>query len=522
MAKKTTWRSFTIPLEKTVTPQEYSKIETLLHDLTIELQAQLNDPRIPQVMSLKSLKSSGHYRDDYTKIMGKPYSYWNSIQGNKAKYQRMIIERLRVIFLSLHDKYSISQICQKYCYDFSKINEIIADLKAINIYPKLGYLKNICQSQNYPTLPSNIDAYLDFTTGDKQIIMQNIVNGSIMGKIHINGEWINYSFNLPSHLRPYKQHFSKPIIQFDNTNNLIMRFAYEVDIVKSNSNNNYCLSVDLGKVKPFTASINYDDGSYSTELTMSKELEQLSNKHKLYNKELLNVYSKINRISKLLANNDDSYLLKHYKDLRDYAVSIKLKRTLLKKHISWCIARDIVSHAVYHKTKIIKLEDLSWLGSLGGKWDHALTQQKIIEIAELHGISVVTVDARDSSHTDPFTNNYVNPNSVRVVKTENGFLDRDYCASLELGRRVKKSKKHRKNAVKGKFLKVGACRDKHGPTPKRPKKKIVKKSMNNVYKVSGVSIAVASSGETRLKKTISRSLTQEHTKHDYYTLVLQS
>lgn len=99
-------------------------------------------------------------------------------------------------------------------------------------------------------------------------------------------------------------------------------------------------------------------------------------------------------------------------------------------------------------------------------------------------------------------------------------MDRDYAAGLELSRRVKKSRS--KKVVKSGVLKQRSCRDKHSPTPKRPKtmkRKFVLKSVKN--NVSGVPIAVVSSAETRLKTTISE-LSESYASYDYYTKILQS
>ena len=99
-----------------------------------------------------------------------------------------------------------------------------------------------------------------------------------------------------------------------------------------------------------------------------------------------------------------------------------------------------------------------------------------MHVAALHGIEVFYVNASNTSHTDPFTDNETHPNSRREVKTSAGVFDRDYTASLEIGRRSGKNadKKKRRKGKKAEQLPTlhpKKKRDKHLPTPKRPKQK---------------------------------------------------
>jgi len=516
---KTTWRSFNTPLSQIVNKDNYTKIETLLDNLTTELNKQLtNTQNINQSIQLNTIKSSGNFRDDYTKIVGKPHQKWTNVQGNKAKYQRMIIEQIRSNLLSLKDKQIITNICQKYNYDKNKFKEIREELTTLKLYPTNNYINNILQSKQYPKLTTSLKAQLNYTNGDKQIVQQNTIleKSLINSNIQVNGEWILLNIPIPKHLRNNTGHYSKPILQTNKNNEIIIRIAYEI-IIENSNNNTYSMGIDLGKVKPFTAAINYNDGSYSTELTFTKELEKLNEKHKILNTELSRIYAKTKRIEKLLKGKENLYLLQHYNDLVEQSRLVKSKRTRLKDHASWLIARDIINHAVKHKVIEIKLEDLGWLASRGGKWDYSLTQAKIKEIAELNNIKVIIVDAWNSSHIDPFSDEYVDPDSDRFVKIGEDNLDRDFVASLELSRRFKKGLKKKNN--KSRVLRKKSCRDKHSATPKRPKI-IKRKQVLKNNKVFGVSITVASSTETRLQKTTSGSNT-DHTMHNNYTQVLQ-
>lgn len=153
------------------------------------------------------------------------------------------------------------------------------------------------------------------------------------------------------------------------------------------------------------------------------------------------------------------------------------------------------------------MEDLKWLDSKAGKWSFSDVLSKIVEVAQLYGITVLLVNAKNTSHTDPFTKERINPNSQRKVRTQAGVLDRDNCAALEIGTRrgrgIRKSKISDKRKKNERTIVPGKTRDKHHSTPKRPKLtrrktayKLMKKknlSSSDFTYDSGVSIAVASS-----------------------------
>lgn len=263
------------------------------------------------------------------------------------------------------------------------------------------------------------------------------------------------------------------------------------------------MGVDLGKIKPFAASVIYPDNSYSTELTFSRELKQLSKKIDKLNVEISRHYVKIFSIESLLKNKTDSYLERHLVDVKSNLVKVKRKRSLLKTHCCRVIARDVVAHAVERQVCLIKLEDLSWLESRGGKWDYSRVQSFIVELAELEGIGVVLIDAKNTSHSVPFSGDKITPRKDRSVVLEDGSIwDRDYLASLEIAvRPVRKVKKNCKNFVGSNnrsVIRQRSCRDKFGPTPKRPKTS----SRRRVFLASnkkefGASVIVASSGKDR-------------------------
>lgn len=508
------WRTLKIhQLSSLVDDEDYKKIHSLMDSLDIEFKILLEETHkdIDNILTLDCINSAGNFRDYMLKEYEKPYLKWEHITGNKAKYYRIIIEQVRRSLLSLRDKHLISKICSK--YDYSETDKrIVEEIQNNGISYSSGIIRNICRSRSAPTFSTDTDFVLDFTCEDNQISTVSYDNERINYSIRICGEWIKLVIPLPKSARYITGRFAKPVIQKDSeTQDLILKVSYEVPEMKlttSKKDTTGVLSCDLGKKKPFSAVITFEDGSYGSELIASKELERLNEKLEKLNTEKNILWKKVKLNNDLLKGKYNSYLYNHVEDQYQQRRLLLQKITSLKEHMEWLIARDITMHAYSHGVNTLKLEDLRWLDSKGGKWSFGSISHKIIEIAELYGITVLYVNARNSSHTDPFTKERVTPGRDRSVKTVISKIDRDYCAALELGTRkgrgVKKSKIVDRNKKDSRSLKPRRTRDKHHSTPKRPKLirrkscyKLMHKhnvSLEDFKNTTGTSVAVASSG----------------------------
>lgn len=520
----TEYKSFIINLKDVMSASDYDDTINLHKELTKELHSLLSDKEsLDKAISLESLTRSGYFRQDYTEIVGKPHNKWTKITGNKAKYHRMNIERVRNILLSMKQRLAISSVISDYNYDYTNISEIRETLISLKLFPTNKQIKNICRAGKMPEYPIQPQAFLDYTTGDKQIVTRKCDGEEIVERIHVSGRWVEYRICYPKHAKIYTNKLSKPIILLDKNNNLVARYAYEVvRCENSNVDENIIMGVDIGKIKPFSASIVFSDKSYSSELLCSKELEKLNDKRILYDRELSRLYKKSKHNELLLFNNDNSYLTQHYQDQCEQISAIKAKRLLLKKHMSWVVARDIVLHALKNHAGVIYLEDLSWLESMGGKWNHHDIQEKIVMVADYYGITVRNVSAKNTSRTDPFTGDSVTPNSERLIIGDGYSVDRDYAASLNIACRSGRIVKNKRNRYKkrkssdAKTLKRKSCRDKHASTPKRPLTIRHKRVTKQLTKQSGNPIAVDSSVEC----SESSSSLYDAEYHDYCTSLM--
>ena len=87
--------------------------------------------------------------------------------------------------------------------------------------------------------------------------------------------------------------------------------------------------------------------------------------------------------------------------------------------------------ALEQKCKTIHIENLSWLNSQGGKWNHSQIHSKIIEKAAMYGIKVERVSAVNTSKEHPLTKE-IGVIQGRTVEFTTGKIDRDLLAAINI------------------------------------------------------------------------------------------
>lgn len=280
------WRTLSrYDISPLITQQQYNSILLLMESLDsylYELMSTVSDD-IDEILTLKELESRGKFRDYILKNYGNPCARWDNIEGSKAKYYRILIEQVRQSVLSLKDRISISRICEKHGYNIT--DELIADIQKEGITYSTGLLRNICRNKSVPCLNTNILTILDFTVEDNQISSVEVVENSVIYKVRIFKDWITIEFPLPPSMRFFTGKFARPIIQRDKeTGELFLRVCYEIPevVMTTSKDNTGVLSCDIGIVKPFSAVITYEDGSYTAELSPSKEAMSLRKQLRIF------------------------------------------------------------------------------------------------------------------------------------------------------------------------------------------------------------------------------------------------
>ncbi len=314
---------------------------------------------------------------------------------------------------------------------------------------------------------------LDYSATDSSMVKQEIKGDKVSIELKcVRKEPFKITYQIPPHLvaKHHVTKVSKPVLTIDN-NELHLRYAVYTEIPPKPGEN--ILGVDLGKIKPFSATAINNDGYYSQELMCSKELARIKTKIDRIQNHKNNVYIKIGRIQKLEPTRKLEVLETEYSRLKN-------KTTILKEHLAWLTARDITSHAISNNCGTIRVEDLSWLGSKGGKWQHSETQQKLEHVATCNGITVEKVDSYNTSwefpeeyETNPALKaNYDSKTRMLTSPKTGEKMDKDRAAGVTIACRPRKSRKRgERERNRLRVIQPKKCRDKHHATPKRPKNK---------------------------------------------------
>ena len=463
-----------------------TKVKTIQELLTQEYERIVNNYDDQVYDLIKQGLTKGNFRDALSSLTKPDYKNWN-IKGNKSRLWRMVSSHTYQQYASRYNKKQIINIIKD--NNITGINDELWDkIKENKIKTNTNELVNIFKflKKNKEQCFKITPVDLDYTTGDsnvKQELKHNIVHAQVQCD---NKEMFDIYYQLPTHLNINNiVKVSKPVIKYDeDTDTVKLRYSVFIEVIDSDGDN--ILGVDLGKIKPFTAASINPQGEYSQELTYSKEVKQLNNKLSRVNTIIDSIYNKKKHLESLLFNNDKD-LDTYYKwvVLNEEYYNVRTKRTRLKEHLSWLIARDTTTHAVKENCNIIKLEDLSWVGDNSGKWDQSLTQSRIEHRANNNGVKIVKVDAYGTSweypeeyDVNPAPKSHYDSKTRELVNDSGDRLDKDYTASIAIAARIgkkkarknnKNRKKKIKNATRVRSIQPRKCRDKFKATPKRPK-----------------------------------------------------
>lgn len=456
-SEKREWRYFGTRIDNNpniINPQDFEKVQNLM----IFLDNQINNLLHDDIFMQYAIKNIDLYRTNFVKKMakdyGKPYLDWNI--NNQAKYYRVIMTQIRENLKSLADKFIITDICKQHKWNSSKnelplIHEEIN--KSLKHFVSTKWIKNICKSQSYPTVPGHLQFELDYTSEDNQIcrIIENDAEHVKYSMRMADGTDAILNIPIPNNIRKNTGHFSKPKIRIKldkNTNKVIGYYAdimYDAAISEDiDPESKAVIGVDLGGIKKFSSATIYGNGTFSKEYRPTKELDILNDKLNNLKAERSTLTKKTATISGMIEGLEKrcrsvpNELRASLERKEKHIKELNKKISLLKMHIACVEARDLTAIAVKERASVINLEDLAVLNNDGAqvtaRWEFSLDRQRLVNVAVLSGISVVCVNPVYTSKTDPFDNSVCVPNSERVCYTSGGVLDRDYVAALNIGR----------------------------------------------------------------------------------------
>lgn len=283
----------------------------------------------------------------------------------------------------------------------------------------------------------------------------------------MKGDWLKYQIILPASLNgKLTGKVAKPRFVKDAINGRYFGMcSYEYEAPENTGQN--VLGVDIGLIKLYSAVALYNDGSYSTEYTHSKRLEKLNQKLKSLYKEKTFLFERIERIKRYNSN-----LLKL--ETRKTELSrVSNKIMQLKSHIARLTAKEVVQVAKMENCKEIHIENLSWLSSQAGKWNHSEIHKFIEEAGVREGLKVIKVNAAYSSVEHPITNERGKKDNRTVTFSDGKQIDRDVLGAINLAVRNKGKKKSNKINK----LKKGHATPKQ-VKPDKSKKRKIKEYLN--------------------------------------------
>ena len=217
--EKREWRYFGIRIDNNdsiITHDNFEKVQTLMTFLDDKMNELLNDMAFAQI----AMKNIQLYGSNFFKAIaeeyGKPYLQWNI--SVKERYNRIILVQIQNNLKSLAEKFAITDICEQHNWDTSKkelelIHEEINN--TLGHFVSTKWIKNICKSKAYPTIPTHLNFELNYTSADTQVCKI----------VEQDNEYIKYSMRMadgtdailnipiPNNIRKNTGHFSNPKIR---------------------------------------------------------------------------------------------------------------------------------------------------------------------------------------------------------------------------------------------------------------------------------------------------------------------
>ena len=454
MAKKGKYRTFLISMPSELIPI-YDFVQRKLNQF-------LSDSVFrSKLLALDFSKHRGNVWRDIRDIAGKgELASWKGEIPNPVWYFYMLCDNLLRIVKSKDNAIV--------CFNALKNNgnKIDQDLFELlndqGIYPTVGFLRNLKRSDEPPTIAKKATFVMDYSVSAKQNCQR--IADNIFGFNYESGKYLTYEVVIPLSMRKnLTGRIAKPrFIKRKSDGRYVGHCSYHVDIPTVKGQN--ILGVDLGKKKLFSSVVLYSDGDYSDEIINSRLSRRIDEKLKRKLKDLERLLAK-NKTLEDLINRDINLFNSHLEEIRQNRVNqiMELRGNIshTKRYIAKLIASEVVSIAKENDCKEIHVENLSWLESNGGRWNHSEIQDFITEFAELEGIKVVKIYAKHTSSAHPITGE-LGKKRNRNIQFQNGdVIDRDLLASINIAKRNKKNQKDNN---------VNQLKKRHTSTPKKVKK----------------------------------------------------
>ena len=360
---------------------------------------------------------------------------------NKAWFARMVYENLRRTVESQRDKVEIFEILKN--HDFKIDNKLKDELYSMELYTTRGGLENLKDAGKPPELPREASFVMDYAVYNEQMFLMDKTDNTKMKFKYSKKDWLDLDIVLPLSIRlNMTGKLGQPSFYFKN-GQYVGDIRYYVRPYKQEEGKNI-LGVDYGKKYVYSASVLYENGTTSQQYLPSKRLQSLNIKKEKLMNEVSFIRNKIERTEPYLISpkslkssiKKQENRLKNDLDNRQRIINIKEEEATLS-------AVELIEIAIQNKCNEIHIDYLKWLKSKGGKWNFSACQEKLISIAELFGVEVVTVNTANSSQTHPITKEIGKEVGRDIVYSDGERIDRDYVASINHAKRNGFSKKQK-------------------------------------------------------------------------------
>ena len=226
-------------------------------------------------------KFSSTIRDEIVEIIGK------RLVGEvpSSWYVRILIHNIISLLKSRKEQVEIYELLKGNAYKID--SELKKKLKEKKLSASKPYLETLAAAKSIPTLPDKKVFMLDFSASDKQMfrIGKNGRSWEIMiytkeekEKYNLESQWIEIETYLPIYIREgFKGEAAKPQFYIDRgEDRFVCAIPCKIETIPNEYKN--IMGVDIGRIKPYSATVIRKDGSISDEYIPTKELMKTSEK----------------------------------------------------------------------------------------------------------------------------------------------------------------------------------------------------------------------------------------------------
>ena len=457
------------------------ELEEVYEFLQKEMNRVLSDNELREkIESVDSGLMNGEYWRQMREAIGEETQYrWREekIMPNASWYFCAFAEQIRQVQKSQIEQKKLYEALQKFGNEDT--NEFYVYCQKNNIPYSRNKIKNLQRCKAEPEMAKEVRFVLDFAFINKQASYldgDNVFHYQVYNK-EKKIEWKEMPIIMHlSSKYELESRISKPRFSKDRDGNYYgtIVFNYERRVFDGEGEN--IGAIDLGQINLFTFSYVAPNGEYSEDYYKnSKKLDRLNKKVQKLEKEKKSLIKKYNKINNFLNGKKKiKYITEGFRrkqEIREEEKKrISRKISNIKKNITREMAVEILELCKMSDCKTLFMEDLSWLGTTGGKWNFREQQNEIERILDMNGIDVYYVSAKNTSKEHPVTKAIGTIVERDVIWSNGDRMDRDRVSTLNQVQREGKRKINKRKVDKKQGYKITQLRKKDKPTPRQLKR----------------------------------------------------